>query len=78
MKSIIFQKKARFACVCAFFVVPLSRNWVYYAIVENILCYLLLAIAFPSEGSRRIEILLVGFGDDDEQLYMARIVLRRP
>ena len=24
-KSIIFQKNARFACVCAFFVVPLQR-----------------------------------------------------
>jgi hypothetical protein len=25
-KSIIFQKNARFTCVCAFFVVPLQRN----------------------------------------------------
>jgi hypothetical protein len=50
---------------------------VYYAIIESIFCYLLAANTFAGEGRKGVEVLVVGVGDHDEQLYLARIVLRR-
>ena len=48
-----------------------------YAIGKSFFYDLLAANTFAGEGRKGVEVLVVGVGDHDEQLYMARTVLRR-